>query len=59
MEANLAYYRRRSAEEAVAAKAAAHPKARQVHLELAGLYTARIVEHEAKDAIAVQMTPVA
>jgi hypothetical protein len=48
MEADLAYYRRRLAEETAAAAAALHPKVRQVHLELARGYEGRIAELEAE-----------
>jgi transposase-like protein len=47
MEADLVYYRRRSAEEAAAAMSAADPKVRQIHLELASRYNERIADFEA------------
>jgi hypothetical protein len=48
MEADLVYYRRRSAEEANAAEAAFHPNVRHVHLELAAGYEQRVAELEAE-----------
>jgi hypothetical protein len=42
MESDLAYYRRRAAEEAGAAEAAEHVRVRQVHLELARRYEERV-----------------
>lgn len=42
MEADLKYYRRRSAEESAAAEAARDSKVRAIHLELARRYTERI-----------------
>lgn len=44
MEADLAYFRRRLAQEKAAAEAAAHPKVRQTHLDLAAGYDGRIAE---------------
>ena len=54
MEADLAYYRRRSAEEAAAAIATADLKVRQIHLELAQRYNDRIAGFEA-DALRTQL----
>ena len=48
MEADLIYYRRRSAEEAAAAEAAQLPRVREVHLELARGYDARVAELDAE-----------
>ena len=42
MEADLKYYRRRTAEESAAAEAARDSKVREVHLELARRYAERI-----------------
>jgi hypothetical protein len=42
MEADLKYYRRRSAEESAAAEAARDSKVREIHLELAQRYAERI-----------------
>jgi hypothetical protein len=42
MEADLIYYRRRSAQEAAAATFASNSKAKIAHLELARLYSERI-----------------
>jgi hypothetical protein len=42
MEADLKYYRRRSAEESAAAEAARDSKVRAIHLELARRYAERI-----------------
>jgi ABC-type protease/lipase transport system fused ATPase/permease subunit len=44
MEADLNYYRRRSAQEAAAAQAAQIPRVRDVHLELARGYDARVAQ---------------
>ena len=41
MEADLVYYRRRSAEEHAAATAARDVKVREIHLELAAAYEQR------------------
>jgi hypothetical protein len=49
MEQDLAYYRRRSAEESVRALAALDPKVRQVHLELAHYYDERVTALEARE----------
>lgn len=38
MESDSAYFRRRASEERVAAMKAAHPEARQAHLEMADRY---------------------
>lgn len=46
MEADLVYYRRRSAEEALAASNARDPRVRAVHLELAGRYRECVAELE-------------
>jgi hypothetical protein len=46
MDADLAYYRRRSVEETAAAAAALLPRVRQVHLELAHGYDQRIAALE-------------
>jgi hypothetical protein len=48
MEADLAYYRRRVAEERVAAEAAPNGAARAAHRELARLYGDRIASLEAR-----------
>jgi hypothetical protein len=48
MEADLAYYRRRSAEEAAAAATALDAKVRSIHLELGRRYAERIAELEAE-----------
>ena len=50
MEADLVYYRRRSAEEEAAAMAAVDAKVRQIHLELARRYEERISVFEADEA---------
>lgn len=42
MEADLVYYRRRSAEERIAAAAAHDPKVRAIHVDLAMRYEDRI-----------------
>ena len=47
MEADLTYYRRRSAEETAAAEAAQLHNVREVHLALARGYEARIAELDA------------
>jgi hypothetical protein len=47
MEADLAYYRRRSAAEANAAAAALDPVVRDVHLELVRRYAERVATLEA------------
>jgi hypothetical protein len=44
MEADLTYYRRRSAEETAAAEAAQLPKVREIHLALARGYDERLAE---------------
>jgi hypothetical protein len=46
MEADLVYYRRRSAEEAQAAAVSVDSHVRDVHLELARRYSERIVALE-------------
>jgi hypothetical protein len=46
MEADLVYYRRRSAQEAQAAAAALDYRVRQVHLDLSKRYTDRIAAIE-------------
>ena len=43
MEADLTYYRRRSAEELAAAAATRNKKVRAVHLDLATRYDERVV----------------
>ena len=48
MEADLIYYRRRFAEEAAAAKAAQLARVRDVHLELARGYDARVAQLDAE-----------
>jgi hypothetical protein len=48
MEADLVYYRRRSADESDAAAAAPDPRVRRVHLELARCYAERIAALEAQ-----------
>jgi hypothetical protein len=48
MEADLAYYRRRSAEERIAAEAAPNGAAREAHTELARLYGDRVASLEAR-----------
>jgi hypothetical protein len=50
MEADLAYYRRRSAAEANAAAAALDPVVRDVHLELVRRYAERVATLEAEPA---------
>ena len=47
MEADLAYYRRRSAEERSAADRALNAKVRAIHLELASAYEQRTAHLEA------------
>ena len=47
MEADLIYYRRRSAEERTAAVSAVNAKVREIHLELAAAYEQRITTLEA------------
>jgi len=42
MDVDLAYYRRRAAEERLAAATADNPNVRSVHLELSRLYDGRI-----------------
>ena len=49
MEADLAYFQRRMAEEQAAASAAGHPQVRRVHRELAAAYGARLTELDAPD----------
>jgi hypothetical protein len=46
MEADVVYYRRRSAEESAAAEAAVDSRVRQVHLDLAALYADRLTSIE-------------
>jgi hypothetical protein len=48
MEAELAYYRRRSAEEIVAAQTVPNDAARAAHRELARLYGDRVASLEAR-----------
>jgi hypothetical protein len=48
MEVDLAYYRRRTAEERAAAEAALRTDVRAIHLELAAAYDQRIAELETK-----------
>jgi hypothetical protein len=48
MEADLAHYKRRLAEEGAAAAAALHPKVRKTHFALAAAYEQRIAELEAE-----------
>jgi hypothetical protein len=48
MQADLAYYRRRAAEETAAAHSAVHQGARDAHIELAGRYEIRIAALEAE-----------
>jgi hypothetical protein len=50
MEADLLYYRRRSAQEAAAATIANNSKAKFAHLELARLYSERIDALQAEPA---------
>lgn len=50
MEADLAYYRRRSEQERAAAAIALDAKARQMHLELADTYERRIARIEVEDS---------
>lgn len=49
MERELAYYRKRSAEESARALSALNPKVRKVHLELAHRYDERVVALEARE----------
>jgi hypothetical protein len=46
METEAAYYRRRALEEAASAQNAAHPSAREAHLELARRYNGLIEARE-------------
>jgi hypothetical protein len=46
MEADLVYYRRRSAEESLAAAAALDTRVRRVHLDLAQRYLDRVAALE-------------
>jgi hypothetical protein len=46
METEAAYYRRRAIEEAAFAASAAHPSAREAHLELARRYSGLIEARE-------------
>lgn len=48
MESDLAYYRRRVAEETAAAAGASHVRVQQVHLELARRYSERVAILEAE-----------
>ena len=48
MEADLAYYQRRSSEEVAAARLAPNLTVRQAHLDLARLYAARVGDLEAE-----------
>lgn len=48
MEADLPYYRRRSAEEKAAAGLATDVRARAIHLELARAYDERVLVLEAE-----------
>ena len=48
MEAELAYYQRRLAEESAAAELAQHIRVRDAHLELARLYAGRVDDLERK-----------
>jgi len=50
MEGDRVYFERRASEERSAAMKAAHPKAREVHLELASRYDERLGEMAAGDA---------
>ena len=50
MEADLVYYRRRSDEEAKAARRALDPRVRDVHLALADGYAQRVLELEKRRA---------
>jgi hypothetical protein len=49
MEADLIYYRRRSAEERTAAAAAPSVRVREIHLELAAAYEQRTSKLEKPD----------
>ena len=51
MDADLNYYRRRSAEERAAAASARDSKVRDVHLELALAYEKRSATLEARSAV--------
>jgi hypothetical protein len=46
METEAAYYRRRALEEAASAQNAAHPSAREAHLELARRYSGLVAIRE-------------
>lgn len=48
MEADLLYYRRRSAEEVAAAEVATDDRARAIHLDLARAYRQRVLVLEAE-----------
>jgi hypothetical protein len=48
METDLAYYRRRSAEETAAARVASHSAVREAHRELARLYDEKVASLEAR-----------
>ena len=50
MEADVAYYKRRTAEETAAADAALDGKVRRVHLELARRYRERLLALESREA---------
>jgi hypothetical protein len=49
METNSAYYRRRAIEEKTAALASAHPKVRQVHIDLARRYDDLVAGNPQRD----------
>lgn len=48
MEADRVYFRRRMDEEQAAAATASHSKVRQIHLDLAACYEARLATIEAR-----------
>jgi hypothetical protein len=52
METDLAYYKRRSAEETAAARAAPHSAVRAAHRELARLYDDKVASLEARSCSA-------
>lgn len=59
MGADAAYFRRRSREEREAALKAAHPKAREAHLELAEAYEHRATAFAAEERRVVTLPIVA
>ena len=57
MSRDMEYFRRRAAEERIAAMQAAHPKVREAHLEMARMYEDRMTEPREEGQVATLDLP--